>query len=96
MVMVMVTLVVSDCLYLDMNGIVHVATHGPGTDPTKPLEENEAMVRVFKYIDKVVRLGRPKRMLYMCLDGKTITIANTITITITITTPSPIPIPIPA
>ncbi|CEP03179.1 hypothetical protein PBRA_002939 [Plasmodiophora brassicae] len=58
-----------DCMYLDMNGIIHVATHGPGTDPSKPLSESVAIANVFKYIDKVVRLGRPKRLLYMCLDG---------------------------
>jgi 5'-3' exoribonuclease 1 len=60
---------VLDGLFLDMNGILHGATHGPDIDPAKPYDANDVVVRVFRYIDKLVRTAQPQKLLYMALDG---------------------------
>lgn len=58
-----------DCLYLDMNGIVHNCTHDD--DPLKKsnLTENQMFVKIFKYIDNLFNLVKPKKVLYMAIDG---------------------------
>jgi 5'-3' exonuclease len=35
---------------LDMNGIIHQATHGTGTEISKPLTEEEMMVRITRTV----------------------------------------------
>lgn len=44
----------TDGLYLDMNGIIHNATHGNSEEKAKATEK-EMILRVFNYIDKVSR-----------------------------------------
>lgn len=57
----------NDCLYLDMNGIVHPCTHPEG----KPAPKTEAdmMMEVFKYTERVVNMARPRKVLFMAIDG---------------------------
>ncbi|KAJ3516204.1 hypothetical protein NLJ89_g1262 [Agrocybe chaxingu] len=56
-----------DNLYLDMNGIVHPCTHPEGKPP--PETEEEMMVEVFKYTERVVNMIRPRKLLFMAIDG---------------------------
>lgn len=54
-------------LYLDFNGIVHPCSH-PENKPA-PANESEMMMEIFKYTDRVVNMVRPRRLLYIAIDG---------------------------
>eukprot|EP00466_Bigelowiella_natans_P000461 jgi/Bigna1/33096/e_gw1.1.172.1 len=59
-----------DCLYLDMNGIIHNCTHPEDLDVTKVrLTEEQMFARIFEYIDRIFHLIKPKRLLFMAVDG---------------------------
>ncbi|CCM03396.1 uncharacterized protein FIBRA_05526 [Fibroporia radiculosa] len=56
-----------DNLYLDMNNIVHPCTHPEGKPA--PETEEEMMLEVFKYTERLVNMVRPRRLLFMAVDG---------------------------
>lgn len=56
-----------DNLYLDMNGIVHPCTHPEGKPA--PETEEEMMVEIFAYTERVVNMIRPRKLLMMAIDG---------------------------
>ena len=56
-----------DCLYLDMNGLIHPCFHPEGNKP--PKSEAEIFRNIEKYILRLFNIVRPKRVLYMAIDG---------------------------
>ena len=54
-----------DNLYLDMNGIVHPCTHPE--DRPAPENEEEMMLEVFRYTDRVVNMVRPRKLLMIAV-----------------------------
>ena len=56
-----------DNLYLDMNGIVHPCSHPE--DRPAPSSQEEMMIAVFEYTDRVVKMVRPRKLLMIAVDG---------------------------
>ena len=54
-----------DNLYLDMNGIVHPCSHPEDRPP--PETEEEMMMEVFKYTERVVNMVRPRKVLMIAV-----------------------------
>lgn len=54
-----------DNLYLDMNGIVHPCSHPE--DRPAPKDEEEMMLEIFKYTDRVVNMVRPRKVLVIAV-----------------------------
>lgn len=54
-----------DNLYLDMNGIVHPCSHPE--DRPAPADEEEMMLEVFRYTDRVVNMVRPRKILMIAV-----------------------------
>lgn len=57
-----------DNFYLDMNGIIHNCTHGNSSDVK--LTEDEMIVRIFTYLDKLFHIVKPQKVMFMAIDGK--------------------------
>jgi 5'-3' exoribonuclease 1 len=57
-----------DNLYLDMNGIIHTATHG-NDGMSKVKGEHEVVLLMIAYIDKIVKIAKPTKVLYLAIDG---------------------------
>eukprot|EP00440_Ansanella_granifera_P062736 gb/GFBE01068026.1/.p1 GENE.gb/GFBE01068026.1/~~gb/GFBE01068026.1/.p1 ORF type:complete len:946 (+),score=224.82 gb/GFBE01068026.1/:1-2838(+) len=56
-----------DNLYLDMNGIIHPCCH-PEDGPA-PEDEEHMYENIFLYLDRLFRIIRPKKLVYMAIDG---------------------------
>jgi 5'-3' exoribonuclease 1 len=57
-----------DNIYLDMNGIIHNCTHA--NDPTLRLTETEMVLRIFMYLDKLIHIIKPKKLVFLAIDGE--------------------------
>lgn len=56
-----------DNLYLDMNGIVHPCSHPEDKPP--PANEEEMLLAIFEYTDRVLNMARPRKVLMIAVDG---------------------------
>lgn len=56
-----------DNLYLDMNGIIHNCTHA--NDPGLRLTETEMVIRIFTYLDKLLHIMKPRKLVLLAIDG---------------------------
>ena len=57
-----------DCLYLDMNGIIHNCTHADN-DAMFRMSEEEQFIAIFNYIEHLFGKIKPKQMFFMAIDG---------------------------
>jgi XRN 5'-3' exonuclease N-terminus len=61
-----------DAFYLDMNGIIHPCTHGNNNDNGAEfivLDETAMFKKIFLYVDRLYKLVRPSKVLYLAVDG---------------------------
>jgi 5'-3' exoribonuclease 1 len=57
-----------DNFYLDMNGIIHTCTHNNDGDIIF-LDEVEMFARIFAYTDRLYRIVKPRKFLFLAVDG---------------------------
>lgn len=55
-----------DCLYLDVNGIIHPCFHPEGVEPK---DETEIFKNIELYINRLFNIVRPRRLLFIAIDG---------------------------
>ncbi|KAJ4306570.1 exonuclease II Exo2 [Collariella sp. IMI 366227] len=58
-----------DCLYLDMNGIIHNCTHKDSDDVQFRLSEEQMFIAIFNYIEHLFGKIKPKKLFFMAIDG---------------------------
>ena len=56
-----------DNLFLDMNGIIHPASHPEDRPP--PETEDDMYLAIFAYLERVFCTVRPRKLLFMAVDG---------------------------
>ncbi|XP_053211883.1 5'-3' exoribonuclease 1-like [Panonychus citri] len=58
-----------DNLYLDMNGIIHACSHPNDEDVHFRLPEEVMVKDIFKYIETLFNIIKPKKVFFMAVDG---------------------------
>eukprot|EP01063_Lacrimia_lanifica_P018656 TRINITY_DN25568_c0_g1_i1.p1 TRINITY_DN25568_c0_g1~~TRINITY_DN25568_c0_g1_i1.p1 ORF type:complete len:730 (+),score=196.65 TRINITY_DN25568_c0_g1_i1:54-2243(+) len=57
-----------DCLYFDLNSVIHNACHGNSPLPPDATED-DMICRIFEQIDSVIGIVNPKKLVYIAIDG---------------------------
>lgn len=60
---------VIDNFYIDMNGLIHPACNPKGENIKVPANFEEQCANIYDYIDKLMNIVRPKKTLYLAIDG---------------------------
>ena len=58
-----------DNFYLDMNGIIHNCSHPQDNEVAQGLSMKDMILGICRYIDRLVQLIRPVKLLYLAVDG---------------------------
>ena len=58
-----------DCLYLDMNGIIHNCTHKDSDSVSFRMTEDQMFIAIFNYIEHLFGKIKPKQLFFMAIDG---------------------------
>lgn len=59
-----------DCLYLDMNALIHPCSHPTSdVDIPPPANEDEMHQNVGEYIDLIMEIIAPQKLVYLAIDG---------------------------
>ena len=58
-----------DCLYLDMNQIIHNCTHKDSDSPTFRMTEDKMFIAIFNYIEHLFGKIKPQKLFFMAIDG---------------------------
>src|SRR5271170_5534793 len=58
-----------DCLYLDMNGIIHNCTHNESDSITFRMTEDKMFIKIFNYIEHLFGKIKPQKLFFMAVDG---------------------------
>mmetsp|Transcript_55900 Transcript_55900/g.60522 ORF Transcript_55900/g.60522 Transcript_55900/m.60522 type:complete len:336 (+) Transcript_55900:133-1140(+) len=58
-----------DNFYLDMNGIIHPATHGNNENELVFLDETAMFKKIFLYVDRLYKMVKPNHVFYLAVDG---------------------------
>ena len=56
-----------DNLYFDMNGIIHPCAHPQDRDSPESIAE--MFNGIFDYVDKIIKIIKPKKLIYLAIDG---------------------------
>eukprot|EP00754_Rhynchopus_humris_P034537 Rhum_TRINITY_DN15870_c0_g1::Rhum_TRINITY_DN15870_c0_g1_i1::g.162321::m.162321 len=60
--------VVFDCLYFDLNSVIHNCCHGNDPLPEDATEE-DMVLRIFEQIDEIIGFVKPTTLVYIAVDG---------------------------
>ena len=58
-----------DCLYLDMNQIIHNCTHKDSDSATFRMSEDKMFLAIFNYIEHLFGKIKPQKLFFMAIDG---------------------------
>jgi 5'-3' exoribonuclease 1 len=58
-----------DNFYLDMNGIIHMCSHPNDDDPMFRIPEDQIFSEIFKYIEALFRIIKPRKVIFLAVDG---------------------------
>ena len=60
---------VTDNFYLDLNGVIHPCSHPDDDNPHFKRSMEMMVLAVFEYIDGLVKTVRPRKVVFMAVDG---------------------------
>ena len=56
-----------DNLYFDLNGLIHPCCHPENKE--QPNNENEMFENIKKYINLIISIVKPQKLIYVAIDG---------------------------